>query len=87
MSHQTGWREIIHPNVTEHPPAHWTTRQIAQAFPLDIELRYLLRDGDAIYGTRVRRRIASLGINHVVTAPASPWQGAYVERMIGTVRR
>ncbi|MDP6182230.1 MAG: integrase core domain-containing protein [Gammaproteobacteria bacterium] len=47
----------------------------------------MLPDGDAIYGSRVRRRIDSLGIDEIVTAPASPWQNAYVERVIGSLRR
>ncbi len=46
-----------------------------------------MRDGDGIYGERVRRRIDSLGIDEVVTAPASPWQNPYVERVIGSLRR
>ncbi len=58
-----------------------------EAFPFDTAPRYLIRDGDGIYGDRVRRRIDSLGIDEVVTAPASPWQNAYVERVIGSVRR
>lgn len=49
--------------------------------------RYLIRDGDGLYGERVTRRIESMGIDGVVTAPASPWQNAYVERVIGTLRR
>lgn len=28
-----------------------------------------------------------MGINEVVTAPRSPWQNAYVERIIGSIRR
>jgi transposase InsO family protein len=28
-----------------------------------------------------------MGINEVVTAPRSPWQNAYVERLIGSIRR
>ena len=58
-----------------------------EAFSFDFARRYLLRDRDAIYGERVRRRIKSLCIDEVVTAPASPWQNAYVERVIGTLRR
>jgi putative transposase len=80
-------RRIVHFNVTEHPTAQWTAQQIVEAFPFDSAPRYLLRDGDGLYGARVQRRIASLGINEVVTAPASPWQNAYVERVIGTLRR
>ncbi len=80
-------RRIIHFNVTEHPTAQWTAQQLVEAFPFDTAPRYLLRDGDGVYGDKVRRRIESLGIGEVVTAPASPWQNAYVERVIGSLRR
>ena len=80
-------RRIVHFNVTEHPSARWTAQQIVEAFPSDTAPRYLLRDGDGIDGARVQRRIESLGIEEVVTAPDSPWQNAYVERMIGSLRR
>jgi putative transposase len=49
--------------------------------------RYLLRDRDGIYGNEVRRRIASLCIEEVLTAPRSPWQNPYAERLIGSIRR
>ena len=80
-------RRIVHFNVTEHPTAQWTAQQVVEAFPFDSAPRYLLRDGDRIYGSKVRRRIATLAINGIVTAPASPWQNAYIERVIGTLRR
>ncbi len=80
-------RRIVHLNVTEHPIEHWTAQQIVDAFPFDTAPQYLLRDGDGICGDRVKRRLASLGINEIVTAPASPWQNAYVERVIGSLRR
>ena len=80
-------RRIVHFNVTEHPTAQWTAQQLVEAFPFDTAPRYLIRDGDGIYGQRVTRRIESLGIDEIVTAPASPWQNAYVERVIGTLRR
>jgi transposase InsO family protein len=79
-------RRIIHFNVTEHPTAQWTAQQIVEMFPFDAARRYLIRDGGGIYGERMRR-IESLGIDEVVMAPASPWQNAYVERLIGTLRR
>jgi putative transposase len=72
---------------TEHPSAQWTVQQIAEAFPFDTAPQYRLRDSDGIYGQRVRRRIESLGIDDVVTAPGSPSQNAYVERAIGSLRR
>ncbi len=70
-------RRIVHFNVTKHPTAQWTAQQFVEAFPFDTAPPYLLRDGDAIYGQRVRRRIECLGIDDVVTAPASPWQKDY----------
>ena len=80
-------RRIVHFNVTEHPTAQWTAQQLVEAFPFDSAPGFLLRDGDAIYGAKVERRIRSLGIEDVVTAPASPWQNPYVERVIGSIRR
>ena len=79
-------RRVVHFNVTEHPTAQWTAQQLVQAFPFDSAPRYLLRDRDAIYGELVQRRIRSLGIEEVITAPRSPWQNPFVER-IGSIRR
>jgi len=78
-------RHIVHFNVTAHPTAQWTAQQLVEAFPFDSAPRYLLRDRDAIYGEKVRRRIKSLGIEEVVTAPRSPWQNPFVERIIGSI--
>jgi hypothetical protein len=39
-------RRGIHFNVTAHPTAEWTARQIAEAFPWDSTPRYLLHDRD-----------------------------------------
>jgi transposase InsO family protein len=80
-------RHIVHFNATEHPTAQWTAQQLVEAFPFDTAPRYLLRDRDAIYGKKVRRRIKSLSIDEVITAPRSPWQNPYVERVIGSIRR
>ena len=80
-------RRVVHCNVTEHPTAKWTGQQMMEAFPEDTAPRYLLRDRDKIYGYDYRERIQSLRIEEVLSAPASPWQRAYVERLIGSVRR
>jgi putative transposase len=80
-------REVVHFNVTSYPTAHWTGQQIIEAFPFDAARKYLIRDRDGIYGSRFRKRVQSMDIEAVVTAPRSPWQNAYVERMIGTIRR
>ncbi len=49
-------RRVLHVNVTAHPTAAWTARQLLQACGSDEEPRYLLRDRDAIYGKAFRRR-------------------------------
>ena len=38
-------------------------------------------------GSRSRGESQSMGIHEVKTAPRSPWQNPYVERLIGTLRR
>jgi len=67
--------------------AQWTGQQIVEAFPWDTVPKYLLRDRDAIYGSQFQRRVKSMGIEEVLTAPRSPWQNAFVERLIGSIRR
>jgi transposase InsO family protein len=73
--------------VTKHPTTEWTTQQIVEAFPWDSAPRYLLRDRDGVYGQVFRRRVAGLGIEEIVTAPQSPWQNPFAERVIGSIRR
>src|SRR5262249_9120631 len=48
---------------------------------------YLLRDRDQVYGERFRQRMKGMRIGEVLTAPHSPWQNPFVERLIGSVRR
>jgi putative transposase len=67
-------RRVVHFNVTAHPTAEWTAQQLREAFPFDQVPRYLLRDRD-------------MKIEEVLSAPRSPWQRAYVERVIGSIRR
>ena len=80
-------RRVVHFNVTAHPTEQWTAQPIVEAFPWDEAPRYLLRDRDSIYGARFQRRVTSLGIEAVITAPCSPWQNPFVERLIGSIRR
>jgi putative transposase len=80
-------RRILHFNVTEHPTAVWTGRQLLQACGPDEAPRYLIRDRDAIYGAAFHRQARVLQIAEVLTAPRSPWQNPYAERVIGSIRR
>ena len=80
-------RRIAHFNVTANPTAKWTAQQVVEAFPFDESPRFMIRDRDAIYGVHFRERVKRMGIEEVVTAPRSPWQSPYVERLIGSIRR
>jgi putative transposase len=80
-------RRVVHVNVTEHPTAQWTAQQVVEAFPWDTAPRSLLRDRDRVYGASFRQRVRHMEIEDVMTAPRSPWQNPYVERLIGSIRR
>jgi transposase InsO family protein len=80
-------RRIIHFGLTEHPSAAWAAQQVVEAFPWETAPRYLLRHRDAIYGEWFRGRVNNIGIEEVLTAPRSPWQNPYSERLNGSVRR
>jgi putative transposase len=80
-------RRVVHFGVTERPTAEWTAQQIVNAFPWHDAPGYLLRDGDSIYGAHFRKRVTNMGIEEVLTAPRSPWQSPFVERVIGSIRR
>jgi transposase InsO family protein len=46
-----------------------------------------VRDNDGAYGPVFTRRLRAMGIRDRPIALRSPWQNAYVERLIGTTRR
>ena len=50
-------REVVHINVTEHPPAAWTAQPIVEAFPDDSASSSLLRDRDTIDGHAFRHGV------------------------------
>src|SRR6202521_3043919 len=58
-----------------------------EAFPFDQIPRYLLRDRDKIFGDTFREQVRDMQIKEVLSAPRSPWQRAYIERVIGSIRR
>lgn len=84
IAHQR--RRILHIGVTAHPTAAWTAPQLREAFPEQTVPRYLLHDRDTAFAD-VTRTAATMGIQDVQTAARSPWQNAYAERLIGSIRR
>jgi putative transposase len=79
-------RGVVHVGVTAHPTAAWTAQQLREAFPEDATPRYLLRDRDCAFAA-LATTASSMGIEEIRTAPRSPWQNAYAERLIGSIRR
>jgi transposase InsO family protein len=80
-------RRVLHFGVTEHPTAEWMAQQMAEAFSERDAQRYLLGDRDSVYGNKFRRCVHSLAMKEVMTAPRRPWQNAFAERLIGSIRR
>lgn len=58
-----------------------------EAFPWETAPEYLLRDRDSTYGKLFQDRLNAMGILDRPTAPRSPWQNAYAERVIGSIKR
>src|SRR4030095_3248842 len=56
------------------------------AFPDHEAPAYLLHDRDTVFAG-VATTIAGMNIQEIRTAPRSPRQNAYVERVIGSIRR
>ena len=84
---QHGRREILWLGATTHPSAEWISRQLTEAYGWEQGPRYLVRDRDSIYGDVFIRRLRAMGIRDRPTAPRSPWQNGYCERLIGSIRR
>src|SRR5664279_1695008 len=80
-------RDLVWINVTTNLTAEWIARQLTEAFPWNEAPPYLIRDRDRIYGAVVTRRLRAMGIRDKPTAPASPWQNGFAERLIGSIRR
>ena len=80
-------RQIVHFGITANPTMAWVAQQIREAFPWGTAPRHLIRDRDGAYGQSFRSTVTAMGVEEVVTAPRSPWQNPYVERLIGSGRR
>jgi transposase InsO family protein len=82
-----GRRQILWFGVTAHPTAEWIANQVTEACGWEQVPRYLIRDRDGAYDEVFLRRLRSMGIRDRPTSPRSPWQNAYAERLIGSIRR
>src|SRR5450631_4326400 len=80
-------RRIVWLGVTANPTAEWIARQLTEACGWEAAPDYIVRDRDCAYGEAFIRRLRAMGIRYRPTAPRSPWQNAYAERLIGSIRR
>lgn len=80
-------RRILHVAVTTNPTAKWTAQQLREAFPWNTAPHFLIHDGHGSFKGQCTTTAKNMGIRMMRTAPASPWQNAYVERVIGSIRR
>src|SRR5689334_19589243 len=56
-------RRLVHFNVTEHPTADWTARQLLEASGQEENARHLIRDRDQVYGDRFSRQAKMLNLH------------------------
>jgi len=80
-------RRLINVSVTTNATADWIAGQVTEVFPWDEGPGHLIRDRDRLFGHAYTRHVRAMGIRDHPTAPRSPWQNAYVERVIGSIRR
>lgn len=62
-------------------------RQVTEALPWGEATRHLIRDHDGVHGAAFKKRLRAMGIRDHPTAPRSPWQNPFAERLIGSIRR
>ena len=80
-------RKILHFAVSSNPHSQWAIQQLRETFAFDETTKYVIRDNDGIYSPEFKRAIRRFGLKDTPTAPRSPWQNPFCERVIGTLRR
>jgi transposase InsO family protein len=78
---------VIHFDVTQNPTQAWLSRQMTEVLSLGHRGPLSAARSGPSYGRTFRDRVRVTRIKDVVTAPRSPWQNGFSERLIGTVRR
>ena len=81
-------QDVLRAKNSPNRSSSWTpiwAAQRADAFPEHHALA--IHAGSRWCACRCRTAVAGMNIQAVRTAPRSPWQNAYVERVIGSIRR
>jgi len=84
---ETGWRRILHCNLTLYPTAEWTIQQLREFIPSDHDYRFLIHDRHATFSSGLDAALAGLGLDALRTPIRAPKANAFCERLIGTARR
>ena len=80
-------RKILHVAVSSKPHSQWAIQQLRETFAFDETTKYVIRDNDKIFSEDFKQQIKKFGLKGTPTAPRSPWQNPFCERVIGTLRR
>jgi transposase InsO family protein len=80
-------RRLIHFNVTAHPTAQRTRRQLREAVGYEERYEYLLHDRDAIFSAGLDESIRRLDLRVLKSPPRSLKANSICERVVGTIRR
>ena len=85
MAH--GRHRVVHFRITDQPSDVWVAQQIVEATPFEEVPRFLIRDGDPLYGQTFARRTYARGIRTIQIPKGRPQCNGYVERLILTFRQ
>ena len=80
-------RRVVHFHITDQPSDVWVAQQIVEATPFDDVPRFLIWDGDPLYGQTFSRRTCARGIRTVQIPKGRPQCNCYVERLMRTFRQ
>lgn len=80
-------RRLIHVNVTAHPTAGWTLRQLREALGCQDRHKLLLHDRDGSFTSHLEKSIRNLGVRVLKSPTRWPKTNANCERVTGTIRR
>jgi transposase InsO family protein len=69
------------------PGIQCSPQPLRETFPWDSAPRFWLRDRDRIFGSGFTKQVEEFGMEEGLGAPRVPQQRAYIERVIGTIRR
>ena len=82
-----GSREVVHFNVTRSPSDEWVAQQLREATPWGEGPRYLIRDNDSKFGSKLAAVADGADVDVVKIPPRSPDLNPICERFLGGVRR